>query len=101
MNLYRYKRIIGEDEDDTSVILLTYQVIKETKKGYWFNLHGVKKKWTSKSAKRRYAHTTKIEALESFITRSSNYIGFLNFFKGCTLKSIQIAEGKLMELKES
>jgi hypothetical protein len=71
-----------------------YFVLSETPKGYWISLKYYKdedrllkseKKWVSKTSKKRFAYTTKKEALIAFIKRKE--------------KQIKILESQLYEAK--
>ena len=51
--------------------LRTYDLIKETEKGYWIGYKGFSfKKWIPKKSKKRYAYPIKEEALQNFIART-------------------------------
>lgn len=75
--LYRYeRRNFSEDIYDISIILLTYNVVKETPKGFWF-IHESGyggERWTSNEATRRHAYPTREEALNSFAARTRRSI---------------------------
>lgn len=63
---------------ETKLRLITYNLFKETPKGYWIgfgsldigSLHSVWKKWVSKTSKKRFAYPTKKEALINLIKRT-------------------------------
>lgn len=67
-----------------NLILLTYEVITETPKGFWINTSGYKlsdfpdwepdKRWVSKDGASAYARLTKEEALKSYIARKQKQI---------------------------
>lgn len=65
--------------------LQTYNLIKETPKGYWigygFPIEGKlssKGRWVSKTARKRYAFPTKEEALNNFIKRTEKRLKILS-----------------------
>lgn len=70
--LYRY-----EGEEDVHwksfatyiIVLKTYEILKETPKGYWIRVRHYWKKWVSKDGRKRYAYPTKAEALNNFKLR--------------------------------
>ncbi len=83
--LYRYEAvrysIVLHAETETygisspKLVLSEYNVVAETPKGYWLSfLFGSKDKWTSKTARKRFAYPTKEEALSSYIARKKAYI---------------------------
>jgi len=90
MKFYRYeiKRYASyNDYDDfpihiqsyrASLSLDTYELKRETSKGYWIGLIGLSeslyRKWIPKNSKKRYAYPTKKEALNNFIKRTESRI---------------------------
>lgn len=68
------------------VMLNTYNLHKETPKGYWIghglhcpdNLRG-NSRWVSKTGKKRFAYPTKEEALHNFILRKERQLKILKF----------------------
>jgi len=83
--LYRYYKYCTnetlrdwEDKSCVKVGAQEFNVISETEKGYWIVVAG-KKKWTSKTSKRRFAYPTKQEALENFIQRTKRNIA-INYY---------------------
>lgn len=84
MKLYRYINYSELDAYDNLIPILklnTYNVFKETPKGYWFNdLFAYKRKfkrWVSKTAKERFAYPTQEEALFAFKKRKLSEISIL------------------------
>lgn len=73
MVLYRYTRY-WYDEYRVKLYLETYEVVRETPKGYWFKIDGRHNRWTSNESLRRYAYPTKKQALTSFIARQCKSI---------------------------
>jgi len=66
------------------VELLEFNLFSETPKGYWIGYGGFEglrghKKWIGKTAKKRYAHPTKKEALQSFIKRKEKQVKILKY----------------------
>ncbi len=74
--LYRY--IDGWILDDMEYVrpyLRQYTVIKETECGWWFMIpYSSKKKWVSKSGRKRFAYPTRELALNSYIIRKRRQI---------------------------
>ena len=64
--LYRY-------EFYRDIYVEEYKVIKETEKGYWILVYGVKK-FVSKIGKKCFARTTKKEALIDFYYRKGRWL---------------------------
>lgn len=95
---YRYKEqlissgsydVNGEYEPSrygpmVNLILLTYEIIAETPKGFWINTSGFNiqdfpdwppdKRWVSKDRASAYVRLTKDEALKSYIARKKKQI---------------------------
>lgn len=71
--------------NDINIKLLKYNLIKETTKGYWIGDNMLSRKedlrntctWISKTSKKRYAHPTEKEALNSFVLRYKKRCEFL------------------------
>ena len=83
MKFYRY-------EDSPFVWPPTYKLVilylvKETPKGYWISydhnykeeVPWMKKRWVSKTTRKRYAYPTKEEALENYKARKNRQIKIL------------------------
>lgn len=66
-HLYRYNAEVT-GYLDVRVQAEKYSVIKVTEKGYWISVFS-NKRWVAKEGKKKFAHVTKEEALESFIYR--------------------------------
>ena len=76
------------------VALQTLYLIKETPKGYWisenafyqekYKLSSIydKPKWVSKTAKKRYAYPTKLEALNSYKWRKKRQVEYASYTIG-------------------
>lgn len=85
MKLYKYidTYLILDEEGSRreKLELISFDVIKETKCGYWIMVN-YKRKFitkTNKSSKKRFAYTTKEEALNNFIKRKTRQLGFIKF----------------------
>jgi len=101
MKLYRYRKWCTNeclrDCDDKSCVKVDveeFNVINETNKGYWFIVNG-KKKWTSKTSKRRFAYPTKEEALENFIRRTKRSIAINHYM--IDFAELALKEAKLLK----
>jgi hypothetical protein len=92
MNFYRYETVqyasLGMDGDYTSskipnpkLELRTYDLIKETTKGFWIGYGEIMhyKRWISKTAKKRFAYPTKEEALNGYITRTKKRMEIMEY----------------------
>jgi len=94
MKFYRYEAVVYavHDHDGELVspriripemVLHTYNLHKETPKGYWIGYghpdNGLQShsRWVSKTAKKRYAYPTKGEALNNYIKRTEKRIKIL------------------------
>jgi hypothetical protein len=97
MIFYRYKAVVyasmSNDDGDygysksfsrrPTMVLSTFNLHKETPKGYWIGYghpdNGLQShsRWVSKTAKKRYAYPTKEEALTNYIKRTERRIGIL------------------------
>ena len=63
-----------------NISLQQYKILSETDKGYWIQLHSwdnTKKKWVSKTAKKRFAYPTKEQALLNFKKRTESAVKIL------------------------
>ncbi len=77
MTLYR-----AEDNFDNSVMFIPYDVISETKCGYWIMACKSpdwkdKRHWVSGNSLKRFAYPTREEALTNYIKRKEKYISIL------------------------
>jgi hypothetical protein len=74
--------------------LRTYDLIKETEKGYWIGYKNFSswKKWIPKTSKRRFAYPTKQEAMKNFITRTKRRIKILKWQIDCCNIALGFAE---------
>jgi len=106
MNMYRY--IDKPNDDDftilSKVILVEYDVIRETRCGFWIEDKQVEgmlgtmtfyrqhKKWVSKLARIKFAYPTKAEALNNFIKRKEKQVHI--YKHRLALAESALAEGK-------
>ena len=78
MKLYRYSVTSSRHGAIPHVELQSYDVKKETNKGYWISLYwGSDKKWVSKDGLRRFAFPTKYQAMQNFIKRTEKRVKYL------------------------
>lgn len=84
------------------VQLRTYNLFKETPKGYWIGYGSLNEgklrsqgHWISKTSKKRFAYPTKKEALENFIKRNERQIKILEFNIWFCKAAISIAKAKI------
>jgi hypothetical protein len=75
MLFYRFSDLATENLD---VLIFEHQfeLIKETKCGYWIG-DSLGKHWVSKTSKKRFAYPTRKEAIESFIARKKQQIRYM------------------------
>lgn len=96
-SFYRYEAVqyasLGVDGEYESpeipnpkVELRTYNLFKETTKGYWIGYGNLcegklrsQGKWVSKTSVKRFAYPTKKEALENFIKRTEKRVKILKY----------------------
>jgi len=103
MKLYRFEDvsygILNEWEEVSGSYVRveerTYDVLKETPKGYWINLWSFEyeKKWVSKEAKKRFAYPTREEAMTNFKARKGRQIQILESQLKKAKEALNIAEG--------
>jgi len=83
---------------EVQVIEKTYDMIRETPKGYWMSKNqslpfpDKKSRWVSKTARKRFAYPTKAEAMQNFKARTKRRIWILeDQIKVCqmALKSLE------------
>lgn len=75
----RYSVHVGDDYYETSDAVLkccVYDVVKKTPRGYWITYaFGGKDKWVSSDSRKRFAHPSEEEALESYKLRKKSFVG--------------------------
>jgi hypothetical protein len=54
--------------------LIEFKLHSETPKGHWIGIWGGKDTWVSKTSKKRYAHPSKDEALQSYVARKKAFV---------------------------
>lgn len=98
MEFYRYEirnysPLEGTYFINPTVTLITFNLHKETPHGYWIgfgeNKEGIlrsKSRWIPKQSRKRYAYPTKLEAMDSFIKRTTKRHEILsNTLTVCTM----------------
>lgn len=91
-----------------TLILLTFEVLSETPKGYWINTDGFYskdfpefkpfKKWVSKTSIKSYTKLSKKEALDSYIARKRKQIKILESGLSIAKLGIENATERLKEV---
>lgn len=86
------------------ITLTEFESVKETPCGYWIiraNLpHWIqlpKKRWISKTSRKRFAYPTKQEALTSFIMRKKRQIQILDIQLDSAKSALSKAENMILE----
>ena len=74
--LYRYDSYYSS-EYSVTLYCKEYRIIKETPRGHWVEIGFSSKRFVLKDARKRFACSTKEEALESFRARKRRQIGIL------------------------
>ena len=76
MNIYRYEDSFTTAGMDISI--REFFVLSETPKGKWIqSTNGLYRRWMKNNTKRKYAHETKKQAIESYIHRKNRQIQIL------------------------
>lgn len=96
MLFYRYDSYLWNTDFlgnvNIKIVLTTFDMIRETPKGYWID-DNIREKWVSKTAKKRYAYPSKEEAMKSFLARKKR--------QSITLKTqVKVAKASLKEGRE-
>ena len=80
MTFYSYYSV--NYETGSEVFLRKFNLVKETPKGYWIrqrsSFFNHEQRWISKTAKKRLAYPTELEAITSFIKRREAWIRILD-----------------------
>jgi len=106
MTFYRYETDVnsmgGFDQfenfvhtgNSVDVKLREFSLVAEIPKGYWIGdaETGWFKKWIRKKSKKRYAYPSKEEALNSYLIRTRNRVGYLQRDLKNAEKALKIAE---------
>ena len=95
MEFYRYEAVSYADMDhdgeyvrpripNISIQLMTFNLHKETPKGYWIGYGypddgfiSCGSRWVSKTGRKRYAYPTKEEAMTNYIKRTERRVSIL------------------------
>lgn len=97
---YRYDQI--DYEYEPVLRESTFSLLKETRCGWWifqdYPFNNPKKRWVSKTARKRFAYPTKEEALKNFIARKRRQIAMLNYQLERAGQAWELAEAKLKEI---
>lgn len=88
--LYRYEIGYRNADDDTSIILREYKVVRETELTYF-----IEHMWRLKQVRKEYvpnafAHDTKEDAKEHFIRRTNTRIRWYAFWKEECEKGLEL-----------
>lgn len=114
MNFYRYEAVEYASMDwdgeyshskfpNPKLELRTFDLIKETPKGYWIGYKGFfnsKFKWVSKTSKKRYAYPSKVEALDGYISRTKRRIEIIDYQLTSCKIGVDLAEMEKKKLIE-
>lgn len=77
---------------DTDLYFDTFKIISETKCGKWIRDYNGTKRFVLNKARKKFAHMTKLEALQSFIFRKWAQYRILQAQSEIVLKSANVAE---------
>lgn len=105
MIFYRYEEF--HTEELMHIVERTFSLIKETPCGYWIGAYGdvfswdIKKRWVSKTARKRYAYPTKEEAMNNFIKRKSRQSIILKYRLKDALIAEKLGKKLLKKLEEN
>ena len=78
--LDRFGDFVSPPFPDPKIVFTKYKIVKETPKGYWIAIAGFSdrdKQWVKKYARKRYAASSKEEALNDFLLRTKKRIKIL------------------------
>lgn len=104
MQFYRYEEMMEEDSlSPPKLHCYQYSVEKETRCGYWImpqvGFHGIKRRWVSKEARKRYAYPSKNEALKGLIARKRRQKVICEYQIDLAIATIAVAENELLKLE--
>lgn len=96
--MYRYEQVYWENYQE--LVCHEFNVVKETKCGVWIYVSGFArnnqtKKFVNLSAGKKWACTTKKEALQQFLWRKETQTRILNSTLEYTKEAIKIAKEQL------
>lgn len=95
--LYRFETY-RTSETGRGLTVVEFPIIGETPQGWWIkDDYGLKKRWVSKTAKKRYAYPTREEAMESFKARKAAFIKHARNMLRVAEIDLGIADGILRE----
>tara|TARA_R110000796_G_scaffold95637_1_gene201030 strand:+ start:168 stop:473 length:306 start_codon:yes stop_codon:yes gene_type:complete len=80
-------------ENFSNIFYKEYKIVKETKEGFWIEIWKDKKRWISKTSRKKFAYTNKKEALEGFYFRKKRQVDILR-------SQLKRAESSLKKSKE-
>jgi len=95
MKFYRFE-MFGYSEIASRLELRTYDLIRETPKGYWIGTKNYRltERWVSKTSKKRFAYPTEQEALVNYIKRTKRRIKILEYQLEDARYGLELAEKK-------
>jgi len=92
--LYRYEILYSNSEEETSVVLRVYPVVRETEYTYFINprrpVAGDKLKRLKKDAMKTFAFDTKEKALKHFINRTKRRLGWYEYWTNECEKGLEL-----------
>lgn len=105
MQFYRYEeRAEGDSWAPPKLYCYEYFVEKETSCGYWIMPQvgvycRIKRRWVSKTARKRYAYPSKNEALKALIARKRRQKAICEYQIDLAVATITVAEKELLKLE--
>lgn len=104
MQFYRYEeRAEGESWAPPKLHCYQYSVEKETPSGYWIvpqvGVCRIRRRWVSKTARKRYAYPSKNEALKALIARKRRQKVICEYQIDLAIATIAVAENELLKLE--
>lgn len=104
MQFYRYEEQAEEDSlSPPKLHCYEYSVEKETHCGYWImpqvGFYRIKRRWVSKTARKRYAYPSKAEALSALIARKRRQKVICEYQIDMAIATIAVAENELLKLE--
>lgn len=105
MQFYRYEEQAEEDSwAPPKLLCYEYSLERETIHGYWIVPQvGVycrmRRRWVSKTARKRYAYPSKAEALTALIARKRRQKTICEYQIDLAIATIAVAENELLKLE--
>lgn len=105
MQFYRYEEQAEEDSwAPPKLLCYEYSLERETIHGYWIVPQvGVycrmRRRWVSKTARKRYAYPSKAEALTALIARKRRQKTICEYQIDLAIATITVAENELLKLE--